>query len=171
MRIRTTILALATLAIVSACEQSTSWPPNQAKLKYVFGQQKATFLAIEREMAADGLTRMGPQIYLDKERNPVVPRLPSDQGNKYEALFDRTQMYLYVTRREQSTSFELLLQNIGPRLYLSRFIHRSTDDDLPNCAASMRQAACGACSIRLEREWLLEYSWVPANPEEEARQC
>ena len=105
------------------------------------------------------------------ERHPTIPKLPSTQANKYAALFESTQMYLDVTRHEQSTAFELLLQNVGPRLYLSRFIHTYADDTLPNCSPMLQQHACGACSIRLEKEWLLEYSWFPANPEAEAREC
>ncbi len=128
-------------------------------------------MRIEREMAADGLLRMAPALFSEASRNPGVPKLPSSQADKYAALFDSTQMYLYVTRLEQSTSFEMLIQNDGPRLYLPRFIHTTTDDALPNCAPAMQRTACGVCSIRLEAEWLLEYNWFPANPEVEAREC
>jgi hypothetical protein len=114
---------------------------------------------------------MAPAIFAETKRNPGISKLPSPQLAKYAALFDTTQMYLYVTRLEQSTLFEMLIQNVGPRLYLSRFIHTSTNHALPNCAPSMQRMACGACSIRLEGEWLLEYNWFPANPEVEAREC
>ena len=122
-------------------------------------------------MTADGLRRMGPPIFSAAARNPAIPKLPSSQANKYVALFDSTQMYFYVTRLEQSTSFEMLIQNVGPRLYLSRFIHKSAGESLPSCAQAMQQTACGACSINLATEWLLEYNWFPANPEIEAREC
>ncbi len=80
-------------------------------------------------------------------------------------------MYLDVTRNGRSTAFELLLQNVGPRLYLSRFIHTSSHNALPDCAPAMQRTSCGACFIKLESEWLLEYSWFPADPEIEAREC
>jgi hypothetical protein len=171
LRFQAAILISLTLAIATACDRSTAWPPHQAQLARVFDQQKATFELIEREMAADGLLRMGPAFFSRTARNPIIPKLPSSQADKYVTLFDSTQMYLSVTRLEQATEFELLIQNVGPRLYLSRFIHTSMDDSLLNCAPAMQHAACGACSIPLEAEWLLEYSWFPANPDDEARQC
>ena len=169
--VRTAILVLFSFVIAPACDRSAVWPPHQAELAHVFDQHKATFVLIEQEMAADGLLRMAPALFSETAHNPGVPKLPSTQADKYAALFGRTQMYLYVTRLEQSTSFEMLIQNIGPRLYLSRFIHTSTDHPLPNCAPAMERMACGACSIPLESEWLLEYNWFPANPEDEAREC
>lgn len=171
MRTRAAILVLITIAIAPACDRSTAWPPNQDQLARIFDQQKATFVQIEREMAADGLLRMGPGVISVTTRNPTIPKLPSAQASKYVTLFDRTQMYLHVKRLDQSTEFELLIQNVGPRLYLSRFIHTATSDLLPNCAPDMQQTACGACSIHLEAEWLLEFSWFPANPDVEAREC
>ena len=170
LRVQTAILFLLILAI-AGCDRSTSWPPHQAQLAQVFDQQKATFESIEQEMVADGLLRMAPAIFAETARNPISPELPSNQADKYVTLFDSTQMYLSVTRREQVTEFELLIRNVGPRLYLSRFIHTSTDYSLPSCEPAMQQAACGACSIPLETEWLLEYSWFPANPDDEAREC
>ena len=171
LKIRAAILFSITFAFVAACEQSTAWPPRQAELSHVLAQQKATFMLIEQEMAADGLLRMAPALFSEEARNPGIPKLPNSQTDKYAALFDSTQMYLYVTRHEQSTSFEMLIQNDGPRLYLPRFIHRPTDDSPPNCRPTMQRLACGACSIRLEADWRLEYSWFPANPEDEAREC
>jgi hypothetical protein len=171
LRTRTIILIAIALHILVACDKSTAWPPNRAQLAQVFDQQKATFIVIEEEMVSDDLKRMGPVVFSQMERNPAIPKLPSTQASKYAALFESTQMYLDVTRLERSTAFELLLQNVGPRLYLSRFIHTSIDYALPNCAPAMQQASCGSCSIRLERDWLLEYSWFPANPEDEAREC
>lgn len=137
----------------------------------LFEQQKETFIVIEEEMVADGLRRMGPAIYAETDRSPAVASLPSLQTDKYAALFDSTAVYLDVTRHAESTSFELLLQNVGPRLYLSRFIHTPADDELPICSPEMQRAPCGTCSIRLERDWLLEYNWFPADPEAEASEC
>lgn len=171
MRFPATILACIAVASTTACDRSTAWPPNQAQLEYIFDQQKATFIVIEEEMILDGLKRMGPLLYSQIESTPTIQKLPSAQARKYEALFESTQMYLDVTRLEQSTAFELLLQDIGPRLYLSRFIHTLEHAALPGCAAAMQYAACGACIIRLENDWLLEYSWFPADPEVEAREC
>ena len=171
MQKSTSVPILIVLALGAACDGAPEWPPHQDKLALLLDQQKNTFIVIEEQMAADGLLRMGPAIYAEKARSPAIPKLPSGQTEKYVALFQSTQVYLDVTRSEQSTAFELLLQNVGRRLYLSRFIHTTTDDDLPNCAPAMRRASCGACSIRLESDWLLEYSWFPANPEDEAREC
>lgn len=171
MKTQAAILVLFLVVIASACEQSTAWPPHQAELTHVFAQHKATFIVIEQEMAADGLLRMAPALFSEKARNPVIPKLPSSQSDKYATLFDSTQMYLYVTRLAESTSFEMLIQSDGPRLYLPRFIHTSRDGSLPNCRPAMQQQSCGACSIRLEDDWLLEYSWFPADPEVEAREC
>lgn len=170
MVFRTIILVLMTFAIVAACGRS-AWPPNRAQLARIFDQQKATFVEIEQEMAADGLLRMSPGVFSEMERNPTIPKLPSDQANKYVTLFDRTQMYVDVMRRGSSTEFELMIENVGPRLYLFRFIHTSQYDSLPNCAPDMQQMACGSCSIHLEKDWLLGYSWFPANPADEARDC
>ena len=167
---RATILVLMTIAIVAACDRST-WPPDQAQLARIFDQQKATFVLIEQEMASDGLLRMSPDVFSEMARNPTIPKLPSNQANKYVSLFDRTQIYLNVMRLEESTKFELMIENVGPRLYLSRFIHTSTNDSLPNCAPAMQQMACGSCFIHLESDWLLEYNWFPANPDDEARDC
>lgn len=171
LRIPRTIPALVTLAMSVACDSATEWPPHQDELELLLDQQKNTFVVIEEEMEADGLIRMGPAIYADSTRSLVMPKLPSSQTEKYVALFESTQIYLDVTRGEEATAFELLLQNVGPRLYLSRFVHRTTDDELPTCAPAMRRAACGTCSIRLESDWLLEYSWFPADPEVEAEKC
>jgi hypothetical protein len=170
LKVRKTILVLSTL-VIAACGESTPWPPHQAESVHVFNQQKATFMLIEREMAADGLRRMAPAIFSETSRSPAVATLPTTQSEKYAALFDSTRMYLYVTRMEQSTSFEMLIQNVGPRLYLSRFIHTSAANWLPNCAPAMRQNACGTCSVPLAPDWLLEYNWFPADPDEEAREC
>jgi len=170
LRVQAAILFLLILASAS-CDRSTAWPPHQAQLVRVFDQQKATFELIEQEMAADGLLRMAPAFFAKTARNPTIPKLPSNQADKYVTLFDSTQMYLSVTRLEQATEFELLIQNVGPRLYLSRFIHTTKDYSLANCAPAMQQTPCGACSIPLETEWLLEYSWFPANPDVEAREC
>lgn len=170
MKLRTAILVLLTLVIM-ACGKSAPWPPLQAELAHVFDQHKATFMLIEQEMVADGLQRMAPAFFSETSRNPTVPRLPSTQSEKYAALFDRTQMYLYVTRYERSTSFEMLIQNIGPRLYLSSFIHTSAANSLPICAPAMGRKACGTCYTPLEPDWLLQYNWFPADPEEEAREC
>lgn len=156
---------------MAACGESTAWPPNRTQLVYVFGKQKATFVLIEDEMASDGLIRMGPVIYTQTDSTPTIPKLPSSQANKYETLFESTQMYLDVTRNEHSTAFELLLQSIGPRLYLSRFIHSSDQHPLPGCAPAMQHASCGACFVELESDWSLEYNWFPADPETEAREC
>ncbi len=171
LRVQAAILVLFILAIAAACDRSTAWPPHQARLVRVFDQRKATFELIEQEMAADGLLRMGPALFAQSARNPTIPKLPSSQADKYVTLFDSTQMFLDVTRLEQATEFELLIQNVGPRLYLSRFIHTSMDYALQDCAPAMQQTACGACSILLETEWLLEYRWFPANPDVEAREC
>lgn len=171
LSIRTIILACTGLHALTACDSSPAWPPNQAQLTHIFDQQKPTFIGIEKEMASDGLKRMGPVVFSQMEYDPAMPKLPSTQASKYTALFESTQIYLDVTRHEQSTAFELLLQNVGSRLYLPRFIHTSLDDTLPNCAPAMKQASCGTCSIELETDWLLEYSWFPANPEDEAREC
>ena len=170
MRFRAAITFLIVILFAVACGRST-WPPNQAQLARLFVQQKATFVQIEQEMASDGLLRMGQGVLSETARNPTIPKLPSNQASKYVSLLDRTQMYLNVMRRKESTEFELLIQNIGPRLYLPRYIHTSTNGALPNCAPAMEQMACGTCSIHLERDWLLEYSWFPANPEVEAREC
>lgn len=138
---------------------------------HIFDQQKTTFMVIEEEMASDGLNRMGPVIYSQTDITPTIPKLPSTQADKYAALFESTQMYLDVTRNDRSTAFELLLQSVGPRLYLSRFIHTSSQHLLPGCAPLMQHASCGACFIELESEWLLEYDWFPADPDAEAREC
>jgi len=137
----------------------------------LFEQKKAVFLEIEREMAADGLLRMSQGVFSEMARNPTIPTLPTNQANKYLALFDRTQMFVSVVRHDQSTEFELIIENVGPRLYLSRFIHATTFKSLPKCAANMEQMACGSCAIELERDWQLEYSWFPADPDEEASRC
>ena len=167
---RTIILVFMTFAIVAACGR-LAWPPNQAQLARIFDQQKATFVEIEQEMASDGLLRLSPGVFSEMARNPTIPKLPSDQANKYMTLFDRTQMYVNVMRSGASTEFELLIESVGPRLYLFRFIHTAKNDSLPNCAPDMQQMACGSCSIHLERDWLLKYSWFPANPDDEAREC
>ncbi len=171
LRLTATILASIAVALTAACDRSPAWPPNQTQLRYIFDQQKQTFIVIEEEMSVDGLKRMGPVLYTQTGSTPTIQKLPSMQARKYEALFESTQMYLDVTRLEHSTAFELLLQNIGPRLYLPRFIHTLERVALPGCAAAMQYAACGACIIRLENDWLLEYSWFPADPEAEARDC
>ena len=171
MRIRAAILVLIMIAVVAACERSTTWPPSQAQLSRVFDRQKATLLMIEQEMVADGLLRMSPAVFSEVARNLIVPKLPSEQSNKYVTLFERTEMYLDVIRTEDSTDFELLIQNVGPRLYLSRFVHTAHDRSLSKCAPDMQQMACGSCAIRLESEWLLEYYWFPANPNDEASLC
>ena len=170
MIFRATILVLMTTSIVVACDRPT-WPPNQAQLGRLFDQQKATFVLIEQEMAADGLLRLSPAVFSEMVRNPTMPKLPSHQANKYVDLFDRTRMYVNVMRLEEATEFELLIENVGPRLYLYRFIHTATTDLLPNCAPAMDRMACGSCSIHLERDWILEYNWFPANPDDEAREC
>ena len=122
-------------------------------------------------MAQDGLKRMGPVLFTQTQSTPTIPKLPSMQASKYADLFGRTNMYLDVTRDGQNTAFELLLQNVGPRLYLSRFLHGAGESPLPRCAPVLQNASCGACSIRLEREWLLVYDWFPADPDVEAREC
>ena len=122
-------------------------------------------------MAADGLLRMSPGVFSEMARNSTIPKLPSNQVDKYLALFDRVQMFVSVVRLAESTEFELMIENVGPRLYLTRFIHSAQDNTLPNCVLTMDQLACGTCSIKLERGWLVEYNWFPANPDEEARQC
>jgi hypothetical protein len=171
VNIRTIILAFVALHLLAACTESTGWPPNLAHLMHIFDQQKATFIVIEKEMASDGLTRMGPVIYSQTRSLPIASKLPSSRNNKYAELFESTQMFLDVTRNDRATAFELLLQNVGSRLYLSRFIHISSEVALPGCVPAMQRASCGVCTIELESEWLLEYSWFPADPETEAREC
>lgn len=156
---------------MTSCSNAGDWPPQQDRLSKVFDAQRETLSVIEAEMAADGLKRMGPAIYAETERSPIVSELPRGQTEKYMALFDSTQIYLDVTRVDGSTRFELLLQNDGPRLYLPHFVHTTTGDRLPTCNSTMQGVACGSCSIRLENDWLLEYDWFPANPEAEAREC
>lgn len=114
---------------------------------------------------------MSPGVFSEMARNPTIPKLPSNQAEKYLTLFGQAQMFVSVVRHEEATEFEMMIENVGPRLYLSRFIHSAQERALPECAQSMDQLACGACGIDLERDWLLEYSGFPANPEEEARQC
>jgi hypothetical protein len=58
---------------------------------------------IEQEMASDGLLRMGQGVLSETARNPTIPKLPSNQASKYVSLLDRTQMYLNVMRRKEST--------------------------------------------------------------------
>ncbi len=157
--------------MLAACTESTAWPPNRSQLLHIFDQQKATFIVIEEEMASDGLTRMGPVIYSQTGSSPIVPKLASARATKYAEMFESTQMFLDVTRNDRTTAFELLLQNVGPRLYLSRFVHTSSHVALPGCVPAMQHASCGACTIEIESEWLLEYSWFPADPETEAREC
>jgi len=168
--LKTVTAGLVIAAIVSACGGS-GWPPSQARTARLFEQQKETFLEIEREMAADGLLRMSPGVFSEMARNPTIPALPPKQATKYLTLFDRTQVFVSVVRHQHSTEFELLIENIGPRLYLSRFIHAATFESLPGCSAELQQLACGTCAIDLERDWQLEYSWFPADPDEEARRC
>jgi len=158
------------IAAVPACDRST-WPPNQAEMARIFEQQKATVVALEHEMAVDGFLRMSPGVFSEMARNPTIPKLPSNQADKYLALFDRVQMFVSVVRLAESTEFELMIENVGPRLYLTRFIHTAKDNTLPKCVLTMDQLACGTCSIELEQDWLVEYRWFPANPDEEARQC
>lgn len=137
----------------------------------IFEQQKATFVELEHEMTVDGFLRMSPAVFSEMARNPTIPKLPSNQADKYLALFDRVQMFVSVVRLADSTEFELMIENVGPRLYLTRFIHSAQDNNLPKCVLTMDQLACGTCSIELEQDWLLEYRWFPADPDEEARQC
>lgn len=168
---RQTTPVLLVLGAIASCSNAGDWPPQQDRLSQVFDAQRETLIVIEAEMAADGLKRMGPAIYAETGRSPVALELPPGQNEKYMALFDSTQVYLDVTRVDGSTRFELLLQNDGPRLYLPRFVHTTTANRLPKCTSAMQGAACGACSIRLESDWLLEFDWFPANPETEAREC
>lgn len=171
MRVRAVVLLLVSVLLVSSCGRTTAWPPNQRQLSRLFDREKATLELIEQEMEADGLLRMGPSIFSEIARNPGIPRLPSNQENKYVALFDSTQIYLNVVRRENATVYELLIQNDGPRLFLPRFVHTKTGSALPGCSASMEQMACGGCAVSLESGWLLEFDWFPASPDEEARLC
>jgi len=169
--IRVLVLVLMSAVIVSACDRSTAWPPNQRQLIRLFDQQKATLELIEQELEADGILRMGPSIFSTATRNPGLPKLPSNQENKYVVLFDRTQVFLNVIRHRHATEFELLIQNDGPRLFLPRFVHTETNGALPDCSPTMEQMACGSCAISLESDWLLEFDWFPASPDEEARLC
>lgn len=159
------------LAVAPACDRSSAWPPNQTRLVEIFDRHKSTFVAIEAEMITDGLTRMGPVIFSQMQSTSTVPTLSSERAVKYAALFEGTQMYLDVTRLDESTAFELLLHNVGPRLYLPQFLHTSRNDALPRCEPAMQQDSCGSCSVPLAPDWLLVYSWFPASPEAEARQC
>lgn len=171
LKFRVLILVLMSAVFVSACDRATAWPPNQHQLIRLFDRQKATLDLIEEEMEADGILRMGPSIFSETVRNPGLPKLPSNLENKYFDLFDRTQVYLNVVRHRHATEFELLIQNDGPRLFLPRFVHTDTSGALPDCSAAMEQMACGGCSVPLESDWLLEFDWFPASPDEEARLC
>lgn len=171
MILRVIVLALISAVFVSACDQSSAWPPNQRQLIRLFDRQKATLELIEQEMEADGILRMGPSIFSEIARNPGLPKLPSNQENKYLDLFDRTQVYLNVIRHKDATEFELLIQSDGPRLFLPRFVHTDSNGALPGCSAAMEQMACGGCAVSLESDWLLEFEWFPASPDEEARLC
>ena len=171
MKLRVLVLALMSAASVSGCDRSTAWPPNQHQLIRWFDRQQATLELIEQEMEADGIRRMGPSIFSENSRNPGLPKLPSDQENKYVSLFDQTQVYLNVVRHRDATQFELLIQNDGSRLFLPRFVHTAKNGALPDCSAVMEQIACGGCSVSLESDWLLEFDWFPASPDEEARLC
>lgn len=137
----------------------------------LFDQQKAVFLEMEREMTADGLLRMSPAVFTEMARNPTIAPLPSNQATKYRELLDQAQIFVSVIRSERATEFELMIENVGPRLYLPRFVHATVHEPLPECAADMDQMHCGSCAIRLERGWMLEYSWFPADPDEEASRC
>lgn len=169
--LRALVLALMPAIFVAACDRATAWPPNQRQLIRLFDRQKATLELIEQEMVADGILRMGPSIFSEIARNPGLPKLPSSQESKYIALFDSTQVYLNVVRHQHATDFELLIQNDGPRLFLPRFVHTDMNGTLPDCAATMEQMACGECAVSLESNWLLEFDWFPASPDEEARLC
>lgn len=74
------------IAAVPACDRST-WPSNQAQMVRIFEQQKATFVGLEQEMAADGLLRMSPGVFSEMARNPTIPKLPSSQADKYLTRF------------------------------------------------------------------------------------
>lgn len=171
MKFRILVLLLLTTAFVSACDRSTEWPPSQRPLIQLFDRQKATLELIEQEMETDGILRMGPSIYTETARNPLLPKLPSAYENKYLELFDSTHVYLNVVRHRHATEFELLIQNDGPRLFLPRFVHTDSNGTFPECSATMEQMACGGCSVRLGSDWLLEFDWFPASPDEEARLC
>jgi hypothetical protein len=170
LNFRAFILGFLSIAAVSGCERST-WPPNQAEMDRIFEQKKATFVELEQQMAADGLLRMSPGVFSEMERNPTILNLPSNQAEKYLTLFKQAQIFVSVVRHEEATEFEMMIESVGPRLYLSRFVHSALDRSLPKCAESMGQLACGVCGIDLERDWLVEHSWFPADPDEEARQC
>jgi len=167
---RAIVTTLIIVAALSACDRPV-WPPNQAEMERIFEQKKATFEELERAMATDGLLRMSPGVFSEMERNPTIPKLPSNQAQKYTALFDQIQIFVSVVRHDDATEFEMMIESVGPRLYLSRFIHTELEIALPKCAPSMDESACGACAIELESDWLVEHSWFPANPEEEARRC
>lgn len=122
-------------------------------------------------MEADGILRMGPSIFSEIERNPGLPKLPASQESKYVRLFDSTRVYLNVVRHRDATEFELLIQNDGPRLFLPRFVHTDANRASPDCSTAMEQMACGGCAVSLESDWLLEFDWFPASPDEEARLC
>jgi len=147
------------------------WPDSRGAMTEIFDQKRDIFLELEREMAADGLLRMSPGVFSEMARNPAIPALPSDQAAKYLDLFARTAIFVSVIRRDGSTEFEMMIENVGPRLYLSRFVHARDFRELPTCAIAMSEMACGTCIIELEDQWQLEYSWFPANVEEEARRC
>ena len=168
---RAIVLVLMSVTFVSACDRSSAWPPNQRQLIRLFDRQKATLELIEQEMEADGILRMGPSIFSEIARNPGLPKLPSNQESKYVALFDKTRIYLNVVRHQDATDFELLIQNDGSRLFLPRFVHTDTNGALPACSAAMEEMACGGCAVPLESDWLLEFDWFPASPDEEARLC
>jgi hypothetical protein len=122
-------------------------------------------------MAADGLLRMSPGVFAEMARNPSISALPSAQAAKYLDIFERTEIFVSVVRRDGATEFEMMIENEGPRLYLSSFIHAVTVEFPPVCAERMNEMPCGSCAIPLEDDWTLEYSWFPASPEEEARRC
>jgi hypothetical protein len=167
---RNTAIVATSLAILLACARP-DWPPQVAELREQFLAGKAVFLEIEQEMVRDGLMTMSPSKVSGGVRHPDFPALTPIQEEKYRNILDRAHIYINVDRSDEQTQFDLVSQEHRGRLYLFTFVHNFGAPLPYDCSESDRNDDCGYCSVDLDDDWFLTFTWVPDSGQTEIGQC
>ena len=159
MRICCLLLLSSTLA---SCGQF-EWPPHKSEFRELFAEMRATFVSVEEEMRKDDLVELTRGHLDGTERERLVPvqsPLTEAQRIKYKALLGDRAGFLF---QAESTYFSAntYIPTAHNNHYTFWFVRSDSPHEPQICTAEMKQVACGGCSIAIDSEWFMSWSWFP----------
>jgi hypothetical protein len=167
------LVSLSLLLFITSCER-WSWPPYERSARALFEENKELFEAIRQNMESDDLEFMSDAYARGRNRvragqEPAI--LSAELQAKYSALVDERSAFQF-----ELTEDHFIVDVSSPSLrdyYLNfSYVRGVIDRSIPRCSeASVKDAACGSCSVPMNADWTMFWSWFPKRGEDEDESC